>query len=95
MKDLHENKLFYRSLQVCYAALAICSLEIFPPLNDLLQLTTLPSVSEITVEKTNPLQNMIMAIDFPVSMCTLMAINTVLAFSFERMVLRFFEGRKN
>jgi len=95
MKDLHENKLFYRSLQVCYAVLAICSLEIFPPLNDLLQLTTLPSVSEITVDTSNPLHNLIVAVDFPVFMCTLMAINTLLAFSFERMILRLFEGRKN
>jgi Na+/pantothenate symporter len=45
MKDLKENKLFYRSLLVCYAVIAICTLEIFPPLNELLQLAPLPSIT--------------------------------------------------
>jgi hypothetical protein len=45
MKDLKENKLFYRSLLVCYAVIAICTLEIFPPLNELLQLAPLPTIT--------------------------------------------------
>jgi hypothetical protein len=43
MKDVHENKLFYRNLQLLYGILFVCALEIFPPLNDLLQLTALPT----------------------------------------------------
>ncbi|KAL7577622.1 hypothetical protein ACA910_015141 [Epithemia clementina (nom. ined.)] len=46
MQDLPNNKLLYRSLQVSYAVLAICALQIFPPLNDLLQLTTLSAADE-------------------------------------------------
>jgi hypothetical protein len=42
MKDVTENKLFYRNIQVLYVLLMVCAMEIFPPLNDLLQLTTLP-----------------------------------------------------
>ena len=94
MKDLHENRLFYRSLQVCYAVLVICSLEIFPPLNDLLQLTSLPSVSELTIDETNPYHSLIRVVDFPIFMCAVMAVNTLLSFSFERMILRTFEGRE-
>ena len=93
MKDLHENKLFYRSIQVCYSVLAICALELFPPLNDLLQLTTLPSVAELTVDSSNPVHSLIEVVDFPVFMCCLMAVNTVLSFSFERTILRIFEVR--
>ena len=93
MKDLRENKLFYRSLQVCYSVLAICALEIFPPLNDLLQLTSLPSVSELSVDSSScQVNSLIKAVDFPIFMCSLMAVNTFLSFSFERMVLRVFEG---
>jgi len=94
MKDLRENRFFYRSLQVCYAVLAICSLEVFPPLNDLLQLTSLPSVTELTIDNPNPIHSLIKLVDFPVFMCSLMAVNTVLSFSFERMVLKAFEGRQ-
>jgi hypothetical protein len=92
MKDLRENKLFYRSLQVCYAVLAICALEVFPPLNDLLQLTTLPSVSDLTMDDSNPLHSVIAMVDFPLFMCGLMAINTLLAFLFERTIRQTFES---
>ena len=43
MQNLRENKMLYRSLQLCYAVLLICTLEVFPPLNDLFQLTEFPS----------------------------------------------------
>lgn len=93
MKDLHENKLFYRSLQVCYIVLAICALEVFPPLNDLLQLTALPSVDTLDKGLSNPFIDLIRILDFPVFMSLLMALNTVLSFFFERTVLRAFERR--
>ena len=48
MNDLRENKLLWRSLQACYGVLLICALEIFPPLNDLLQLTPLSAVGVAT-----------------------------------------------
>jgi len=46
MADLRENRFLYRSLQACYAVLAICALEAFPPLNDLLQLSELPTTMD-------------------------------------------------
>lgn len=90
MKDLHENKLFYRSLQICYAVLAICALEIFPPLNDILQLTALPSVDTLDENIASPVIDLIRAVDFPVFILLLMALDTVLSFSLERAVLRAF-----
>jgi manganese-transporting P-type ATPase len=103
MCDLHENKFLYRSLLVCYAVLTICCLEIFPPLNDLLQLTTLPSAmtkseglsfSDAVVFDTSQQHPLILSlvetIDFPVFMFGLMVLDTILAFAAERLVLRFF-----
>lgn len=93
MKDLHENKLFYRSLQVCYAFLAICALEVFLPLNDLMQLTALPSAGVLEESVSHPVIDLIRIVDFPIFMSLLMALDTVLSFAFERTVLRAFERR--
>ena len=96
MCDLRENKLLYRSLAVCYAVLAICCLEIFPPLNDLLQLTTLPSTNTddgfvFDASKQHELiSTLVNAVDFPFFMFGLMVVDTMLAFSAERLVLRMF-----
>jgi len=43
MEDLTENKLLFRSIQGCYFVLFVCALEVFPPLNQLMQLSPLPS----------------------------------------------------
>ena len=41
-EPLRKNTMLLRSLQICYGVLFVCALEIFPPLNDLLQLTEFP-----------------------------------------------------
>lgn len=87
MKGLRENKLFYRSLLLCYGALAVCALEVFPPLNDLLQLTILPSVSDIEFRASDPLLSLVAFVDFPVFFFLLMVVNTALSFAWERTVL--------
>ena len=43
MENLNENLLLFRSIQACYFVLCLCELDIFPPLNQLLQLSPLPS----------------------------------------------------
>lgn len=43
VENLNENTLLFRSIVFCYCALFICAMDIFPPLNDLLQLSALPS----------------------------------------------------
>ena len=87
MQDLHQNKLMYRSRQCCYAIFAICALEVFPPLNDLMQLTALPDVKDRIIEPRAavlPLIQIIDSIGFPFFIFALMILDTVLAFSVER-----------
>jgi cation-transporting ATPase 13A1 len=43
VENLHENTLLFRSIVFCYFAIFVCTMDIFPPLNQLLQLSTLPS----------------------------------------------------
>ena len=87
MQSLPENMLLYRSLQVCYAILLICSLEIFPPLNDLMQMASLPTASEVEhVESTQPLFQLVRIVGFQVFLPGLMIVDTVLAFAAERML---------
>mmetsp|Transcript_30537 Transcript_30537/g.61020 ORF Transcript_30537/g.61020 Transcript_30537/m.61020 type:complete len:1555 (+) Transcript_30537:226-4890(+) len=42
MENLNENVVLFRSIQACYFVLFICALDMFPPLNQLLQLSPLP-----------------------------------------------------
>lgn len=94
MADLRENKMLYRSLQVCYTILFVSSLEAFPPLNDLLQLTALPKVQETDfLVSANPLLPLIRTVDFPIFLCGLMIVNTVLTFSSERLITSYFKQK--
>jgi cation-transporting ATPase 13A1 len=43
VEDLQENTMLFRSIVFCYGAIFFCAMDIFPPLNDLLQLSALPS----------------------------------------------------
>jgi len=43
MESLSENKLLFKSIQGCYFVLFVCAVEIFPPLNQLMQLSPLPT----------------------------------------------------
>ena len=106
MEDLWENKLLLRSLQVCYGVLFVCALEIFPPLNDLLQLAELPDVSAMGDEvrswrSTNSfapkgsllplLEGAVESVGFHVFLSSLMICDTVLAFVAERIILSIFD----
>lgn len=95
MKSLRNNKLFYRSLLVSYGCLFCCSLELFPPLNDLLQLAPLPSINDVE-EVTIPgaLLPLVKAVDFPVLFSGIMALNTLISFVYERLLLDLFENRQ-
>ena len=45
MESLSENTLLCRSIQACYFALFVCALEVFPLLNQLMQLSPLPTTT--------------------------------------------------
>ena len=101
-EPLRENKMLLRSLQVCYGVLFVCALEIFPPLNDLLQLTEFPSttgIDEIGWQNAELDRSLFLAvvtsvvesIGFPVFMGCLMLFDTALAFAAETIIIRTFE----
>eukprot|EP00540_Astrosyne_radiata_P022905 CAMPEP_0116823710 /NCGR_PEP_ID=MMETSP0418-20121206/990_1 /TAXON_ID=1158023 /ORGANISM="Astrosyne radiata, Strain 13vi08-1A" /LENGTH=157 /DNA_ID=CAMNT_0004451995 /DNA_START=170 /DNA_END=643 /DNA_ORIENTATION=+ len=103
MQDLRHNKFLLRSVQLCYATLFICVLEVFPPLNDLLQLTPFPETQLstedgndddwiATLNQAGGLTDFVRELGFPLSMCLLMILDTVLAYGCEKTILRVFEG---
>ena len=101
MEDFHENTLLFRSVQLCHALVWICALEIFPPLNDLLQLAPFPNTVMsfahdddwvASIAKARGLTQVVRTLGFPTSMCLLMALDTVLAYVLEKVIDRFFDG---
>jgi manganese-transporting P-type ATPase len=101
MEDLWDNKLLLRSLQVCYGVLLVCALEVFPPLNDLLQLTELPDVlSNIeAIDRSASLGgssailvSIAASTGFPVFMCALMVSDTIVTFGAEKLIVRTFDS---
>jgi cation-transporting ATPase 13A1 len=106
MESLWQNKLLLRSLQACYAVLFGCALEVFPPLNDLLQLTEMPvmdGTEGIFASKGSDdstflqpiLHSSISAVGFPGFLALLMVLDSVLALAAERTVLRLFDPSSN
>lgn len=100
MEDLHENKLMMRGLQFCFGTLFICALEIFPPINDLLQLAPLPSsTDEMVYEGTTILtgihlqllRKFIDAIGFKATLSLFMAADVIVAYFAEKMIIRLFQ----
>lgn len=102
MESLWQNRLLLRSLQACYVVLFGCALEVFPPLNDLLQLTEMPvldgteGIFVSTGSNGNAslqpiLHSFIGTVGFPTSLALLMIVDTILAFAAERTVLHLFE----
>ena len=104
MEPIWQNKLLLRSLQLCYVFLFGSALEVFPPLNDLLQLTEMPLLdgTEVTFlmldgKENNAVQmflhSLIKTMGFPGFLCGLMILDTGLAFGAERTVRWVFEPR--
>jgi manganese-transporting P-type ATPase len=105
MEPIWQNKLLLRSLQVCYLVLFGCAFEVFPPLNDLLQLTEMPALDGSEVfylalagDESDVVQaglhSLIKVLGFPSFLCALMILDTGLAFAVERTVLCVFEPHK-
>jgi len=100
MQDLRENKMMTKGLQICYVALFSCALEVFPPLNDLMQLAPLPGDGEelvgiINLNDIGPhiqfLMMIVNAIGFKMTLCAIMAVDTALSYVGEKALIKFFE----
>jgi cation-transporting ATPase 13A1 len=101
MESLTENKLLFRSIQACYAALFVCALDMFPPLNQLLQLSPLPSTGPPAfnvnvVGEIDGIQGlMIQAIDaigFRLMLCVIMCLDTSCVTLAEKAIRSAMEG---
>ena len=106
VEPLRENKMLWRSLQLCYVILFACALEVFPPLNDLFQLAEFPNVvgdgaREWIMESSDSSQTgsylmsnlteLVQVVGFNLFMSGLMLCDTILVFSSERMILGYFK----
>jgi manganese-transporting P-type ATPase len=98
MEDLRENKMMVRALQFCYTILFCCALEIFPPLNDLLQLAPLPSDSILVSSHSytgdiyvKSLQILAETIGFKSTLCFFMVVDSICSYLGEKSLIRFFE----
>lgn len=101
MEDLSENTLLFRSIQACYALLFICVMEVFPPLNDLFQLSPFPDTNMnssanddwiSSVSQIGGLTSFVRQVGFPIAMCSFMVVDTALAFACEKIIVRLIEG---
>ncbi|KAL7459250.1 hypothetical protein ACHAWC_011327 [Mediolabrus comicus] len=101
MESLTENKLLFRSIQACYAGLFVCALDMFPPLNQLLQLSPLPSTGPPTfnvnvVGEIGGIQGlMIQAIDdfgFRLMLCVIMCLDTSFVLLAEKAIRSAMDG---
>jgi cation-transporting ATPase 13A1 len=102
MEDLSENKLLLRSLQACYFILLICVTELFPPLNDLFQLSPFPDTNMnaysddddwvVSVSQAGGLTSFVSKVGFSAAMCILMVADTALVFGAEKIIVRMSEG---
>jgi cation-transporting ATPase 13A1 len=100
MQDFRENTMLLRGVQICHAVIWICALEVFPPLNDLLQLSPFPptNMSAIaqdddwvaSLEQARGLTQLVRSLGFPTFMCLLMAADTAIAYGAEKAVARMF-----
>ena len=104
MENLTENKLLFRSLQACYAVLFVCALDIFPPLNQLLQLTPLPSTGPPSFNVNDvgqggdddSIQGMMLqaidAIGFRLMLCVIMCLDTAFVTLSEKAIRSVMDG---
>mmetsp|Transcript_25181 Transcript_25181/g.53685 ORF Transcript_25181/g.53685 Transcript_25181/m.53685 type:complete len:271 (-) Transcript_25181:1975-2787(-) len=106
VEPLRENKMLWRSLQMCYVILFACALEIFPPLNDLFQLAEFPDAegasAEWMTDRTHSDQSnsfflsastrLVQTLGFRFFMTGLMVCDTFLCFSVEKLILNALES---
>ena len=99
VEDLRNNKLLHQSLKICYTVLFVCALEIFPPLNDLLQLAPLPQWGDplpMELARESPqleLLQLINNIGFKTVLVALMVMDSFATYYAEKGLTRIFDSR--
>lgn len=103
MESLPENTLLYRSIQACYFVLFVCALEVFPPLNQLMQLSPLPTAGPPTFNLDDAigydssivhdvLLQAVNSVGFRTMLCVIMTMDTALVTLAEKAIRSLHEG---
>ena len=81
MQSLRENTMLWRSICASHFLILLAATEIFPPVNDMLELAPLPTAE-------------VHGIPFQYFLLMLMIGNTLVVATFEKLVITIFEGSK-
>ena len=103
MEELHMNKLYFRSVQGCYFVLFVCAVEIFPPLNQLMQLSPMPTSGppSFNLQGGNAFSDSfvhemliqtVSSVGFRTALCAIMVLDTALVTSAEKMLRSIFDA---
>lgn len=94
MQSFKSNRMLLRSVQICVGALFVCALEIFEPLNQLLQLSPLPTGQPLNeVAQMNiVLNSVVSALGFKVSLLCIMVLDSAAALLVEKRIINYFEN---
>ena len=94
MQNLSENKLMLRSVQICYVTLFACALEVFPPLNALMQLTPLPEDGAEVFSASGGIEEalsfLVDSIGFKSTLGLFMLVDVALSYQVEKIIQQIF-----
>ena len=90
VENLTENKLLFRSVVFCYFAIFVCAMDVFPPLNQLLQLSTIPTESAPVFNggNSNIISQATEACGFRTLLAAFMVLDTACSMAFESLIRR-------
>jgi len=94
MQSFKSNKMLLRSVQVCVGALFVCALEIFEPLNQLLQLSPLPTGQPLNeIAQMNFILNLIVKLfGFKFTLLSIMVSDSIASIKVEKYLIKRFES---
>ena len=86
VENLTENKLLFRSIMFCYFTIFVCTMDVFPPLNQLMQLSSLPTEKApvFNVESSNITEYF----GFRTLLAALMILDTACSLACESLIRR-------
>lgn len=93
MQSFKSNKMLLRSVQLCVGSLFICALEVFEPLNQLLQLSPLPNGQPLNeVAEMNVILNFLVStLGFKVVLLCIMILDSIASIKVEKFIITSFE----
>jgi len=99
VEDLRDNKMMMQALKLFYGVILFCALELFPPLNQMLQLSPLPYGEDSTAHLTQEVKlltpyfevfRILEPFGFKLILCVTMLVDSVICYYAEKNLIRFF-----